>query len=99
MTPESEGPAEVLGGVYVANVTPFRADDRYGKGVLLGTEDDLPGRLRTAQWAISALSNIVPEQVVALYDHVRAGRTDEAAAFDAAAALARTVPVPAGEAR
>ena len=50
-----------------------------GKGVLVGTEDDLPGRLRTAQGCISALANIVPEQVVALYSHIRAGRAEEAA--------------------
>ncbi|MGY1617274.1 dihydrodipicolinate synthase family protein [Geodermatophilus sp. SYSU D00691] len=52
-----------------------------GRGVLLGTEDDLPGRLPTAQGPISALANIVPEHVVALYGHVRAGRTAEAAAL------------------
>jgi dihydrodipicolinate synthase/N-acetylneuraminate lyase len=50
-----------------------------GKGVLVGTEDDLPGRLPTANGSISALANIVPEQVVALYSHIRAGRTEEAA--------------------
>ena len=50
-----------------------------GKGVLVGTEDDLPARLRTADGSISALANIVPEQVVALYGHVRAGRGDDAA--------------------
>jgi len=50
-----------------------------GKGVLVGTEDDLPARLPTADGSISALANIVPEQVVALYGHVRAGRTEEAA--------------------
>nr|WP_239521630.1 dihydrodipicolinate synthase family protein [Geodermatophilus sabuli] len=50
-----------------------------GKGVLVGTEDDLPTRLLTADGSISALANIVPEQVVALYAHVRAGRTDQAA--------------------
>ncbi len=54
-----------------------------GKGVLLGTEDDLPARLRTAHGSISALANIVPEHVVALYRHVRAGRTAEAAALSA----------------
>jgi dihydrodipicolinate synthase/N-acetylneuraminate lyase len=54
-----------------------------GKGVLLGTEDDLPARLLTADGSISALANIVPEQVVALYDHVRAGRPEEAAALSA----------------
>jgi len=50
-----------------------------GRGVLVGTEDDLPARLATASGSISALANIVPEQVVALYKHVRAGRSDEAA--------------------
>ena len=54
-----------------------------GRGVLVGTEDDLPGRLRTATGSISALANIVPEQVVALYGHVRAGRSAEAAALSA----------------
>jgi len=54
-----------------------------GRGVLLGTEDDLPRRLLTADGSISALANIVPEQVVALYQHVRAGRDDEAAALSA----------------
>ncbi|GAA3388214.1 dihydrodipicolinate synthase family protein [Cryptosporangium minutisporangium] len=54
-----------------------------GKGVLVGTEDDLPARLRTAQGSISALANIVPEQVVSLYAHVRADRTAEAAALSA----------------
>ncbi|MFL6063249.1 MAG: dihydrodipicolinate synthase family protein [Friedmanniella sp.] len=49
-----------------------------GYGVLLGTEDDLPRRLLTADGAISALANIVPSQVVALYEHVRAGRTRQA---------------------
>jgi dihydrodipicolinate synthase/N-acetylneuraminate lyase len=50
-----------------------------GKGVLVGTEDDLPARLRTAHGSISALANIVPEQVVALYSQIRAGRAEEAA--------------------
>jgi 4-hydroxy-tetrahydrodipicolinate synthase len=54
-----------------------------GKGVLVGTEDDLPGRLRTAHGSISALANIVPDQVVALYGHVRSGRSAEAAALSA----------------
>ncbi len=52
-----------------------------GKGVLVGTEDDLPARLLTAQGSISALANIVPEQVVALYGHVRSGRSTEAASL------------------
>ncbi|SDQ84834.1 dihydrodipicolinate synthase family protein [Quadrisphaera sp. DSM 44207] len=49
-----------------------------GRGVLLGTEDDLPRRLLTAQGSISALANIVPEQVLALYGHVHRGEAEEA---------------------
>ncbi|MFK5633966.1 dihydrodipicolinate synthase family protein [Ornithinimicrobium sp. LYQ103] len=44
-----------------------------GQGVLLGTEDDYPGRLPVATGVISALANIVPEQVRELYACVRAG--------------------------
>ncbi len=54
-----------------------------GKGVLVGTEDDLPARLLTAHGSISALANIVPEQVVALYGHVRNGRSAEAGVLSA----------------
>lgn len=54
-----------------------------GKGVLVGTEDDLPGRLRTAHGSVSALANIVPEHVVALYQQVRAGHDEEAATLSA----------------
>jgi dihydrodipicolinate synthase/N-acetylneuraminate lyase len=54
-----------------------------GRGVLVGTEDDLPARLLTAHGSISALANIVPEHVVALYEHVRAGRSAEAATLSA----------------
>jgi dihydrodipicolinate synthase/N-acetylneuraminate lyase len=49
-----------------------------GRGVLLGTEDDLPRRLLTAQGTISALANIVPEHVVRLYEHVRRGEAEQA---------------------
>ncbi len=44
-----------------------------GRGVLLGTENDYPGRLGLATGVISALANIVPEQVLELYRSVRAG--------------------------
>ena len=47
------------------------------KGVLLGTEDDLWGRLNGgAQGAISALANFIPEQIVEMHERVKAG--DEA---------------------
>ena len=45
-----------------------------GKGVLLGTEDDLWRRLGTgAQGIISALANFIPEEVLALYETHREG--------------------------
>ena len=49
-----------------------------GRGVLLGTEDDLPGRLPDVEGSISALANIVPEQVVELYRLVRTGEEAQA---------------------
>jgi dihydrodipicolinate synthase/N-acetylneuraminate lyase len=48
-----------------------------GKGVLLGTEDDLWRRLDTgAQGVISALANFIPEEVLELYE--KHGKGDEA---------------------
>jgi dihydrodipicolinate synthase/N-acetylneuraminate lyase len=48
-----------------------------GKGVLIGTEDDLWRRLNGgAQGAISALANFIPEQIVEMHERVRSG--DEA---------------------
>jgi dihydrodipicolinate synthase/N-acetylneuraminate lyase len=52
-----------------------------GKGVLLGTEDDLWRRLGTgAQGVISALANFIPEEVLDLYE--KHGQGDEAAGRD-----------------
>lgn len=49
-----------------------------GKGVLLGTEDDLWKRLNGgALGIVSALANFLPEQIVEMYEMVRQG--DEAA--------------------
>jgi dihydrodipicolinate synthase/N-acetylneuraminate lyase len=62
-----------------------------GRGVLLGTEDDLPGRLPVADGAISALANIVPELVVRLYGHVRRGEAGEAARLSAHLLAARAL--------
>ena len=83
-------PADLVTGLPVWGVKDSGGEEGYaaevhaaGKGVLVGTEDDLPGRLRTAHGSISALANIVPEQVVALYGHVREGRSAEAAALSA----------------
>ena len=50
---------------------------RAGKGVLLGTEDDLWQKLNLgAQGVISALANFIPEEIVEMYRKVEAG--DEA---------------------
>ncbi|MDQ4129031.1 MAG: dihydrodipicolinate synthase family protein [Actinomycetota bacterium] len=50
---------------------------KMGKGVLLGTEDDLWRRLGTgAQGSISALANFVPEEVLAVYRASREGDED-----------------------
>jgi dihydrodipicolinate synthase/N-acetylneuraminate lyase len=50
---------------------------RRGKGVLIGTEDDLWQRLNTgAQGAISALANFIPEEIVEMNRRVHEG--DEA---------------------
>lgn len=76
-------PAEVVGELPVWGVKDSGGEEGYaeavleaGKGVLLGTEDDLWRRLGTgAQGAISALANFVPEEVLEVY---RAARADEA---------------------
>jgi 4-hydroxy-tetrahydrodipicolinate synthase len=50
---------------------------RVGKGVLLGTEDDLWQKLNLgAQGVISALANFIPEEIVEMHRKVEAG--DEA---------------------
>ncbi len=83
-------PAELVGSLPVWGVKDSGGEAGYaqtvhaaGKGVLVGTEDDLPARLLTAHGSISALANIVPEQVVALYEHVRSGRSEEATSLSA----------------
>jgi dihydrodipicolinate synthase/N-acetylneuraminate lyase len=45
-----------------------------GKGVLIGTEDDLWQRLNLgAQGAISALANFIPEKILEMYEKVKSG--------------------------
>ncbi len=44
-----------------------------GKGVMVGTEEDLAGQLPETEGTILALANMVPEQVVDLYTKVRSG--------------------------
>src|SRR3954452_20349832 len=55
-----------------------------GRGVLIGTEDDLHGRLSGgAQGAVSGLANFAPEDVVGVFEAVRAGDHDRAAELSA----------------
>ena len=72
-----------LWGVKDSEGAPGYADTirAAGRGVLLGTEDDLPRRLPRAEGMISALANIVPEQVVEMYRLVRSGDEVRAAAL------------------
>ncbi len=77
-------PPELVRGLPVWGVKDSGGEAGYaeevldgGRGVLLGTEDDLWRRLTGgAQGAISALANFIPEEVVAVYESARAG--DEA---------------------
>lgn len=73
-------PADLVTSLPVWGVKDSGGDPAYaeavnghGQGVLLGTEDDYPGRLGTATGVVSALANIVPERVLELYACVRAG--------------------------
>lgn len=53
-----------------------------GKGVLLGTEDDLWESLNLgAQGTISALANFIPEQIVEMYHKVKDGEQEEGKAL------------------
>jgi 4-hydroxy-tetrahydrodipicolinate synthase len=77
-------PPQVVKELPVWGVKDSGGEDGYaealladGKGVLLGTEDDLWRRLDTgAQGVISALANFIPEDVLALYE--KRGEGDEA---------------------
>jgi 4-hydroxy-tetrahydrodipicolinate synthase len=84
-------PVEVVAALDVWGVKDSGEDHGYarevldaGRGVLIGTEDDLHGRLRGgAQGAVSGLANIVPEDVVGVFEAVQAGDHDRAAALSA----------------
>ena len=79
-------PVEVVGGLSVWGVKDSGGEEGYaedvlegGKGVLLGTEDDLWRKLGTgAEGVISALANFMPEEVIGLYRKHEEG--DEAGA-------------------
>jgi dihydrodipicolinate synthase/N-acetylneuraminate lyase len=82
-------PEEVVYDLPVWGVKDSSGEEGYteavlkaGKGVLLGTEDDLLERLGTgAQGVISALANFVPEEVIATYRKVRQGDEEGARAL------------------
>ena len=77
-------PEEVVTGLPVWGVKDSGGEPGYaeavlgaGKGVLIGTEDDLWQRLNTgAQGAISALANFIPEKILEMQEKVKSG--DEA---------------------
>jgi 4-hydroxy-tetrahydrodipicolinate synthase len=74
-------PTEVVGSLPFWGVKDSGGEPGYaeavlgaGKGVLVGTEDDVRSRVGIgAQGAISALANFVPDQVVALYESALSG--------------------------
>ncbi len=83
-------PAEIVTSLPVWGVKDSGGEPGYaeavaggGRGVLLGTEDDLPRRLLAAQGSISALANIAPELVVRLHDAICGGATEDAAQLSA----------------
>jgi dihydrodipicolinate synthase/N-acetylneuraminate lyase len=77
-------PEEIVTGLPVWGVKDSGGEPGYaetvlrgGRGVLIGTEDDLWQRLGIgAQGAISALANFIPEEIVEMHEKVKSG--DEA---------------------
>jgi dihydrodipicolinate synthase/N-acetylneuraminate lyase len=90
-------PTEVVTGLPVWGVKDSGGEPGYaetllsaGKGVLLGTEDDLWERLNLGtQGAISALANFIPEQIVEMYHKVKAGDEEEGKALSERLKLVR----------
>jgi 4-hydroxy-tetrahydrodipicolinate synthase len=74
-------PEEVVIGLSVWGVKDSGGEPGYaetlleeGKGVLIGTEDDLWQRLNAgAQGAISALANFIPERILEMHEKVTSG--------------------------
>ena len=73
-------PAELVCALPVWGVKNSAGDADYsaavragGRQVMLGTEDDLAGDLPDSAGAISALANIVPDQMVEVHRRARAG--------------------------
>lgn len=88
-------PVEVVESLPVWGVKDSGGDAEYtravleaGKGVLIGTEDDLWSTLNLgARGVISALANFIPEEIVEMDRHVREG--DEAGGKDLSERLQR----------
>jgi dihydrodipicolinate synthase/N-acetylneuraminate lyase len=101
-------PAEVVASLPVWGVKDSGEERAYaqavldgGRGVLIGTEDDLHGRLQGgAQGVVSGLANIVPEDVVGVFEAVHGGDADRAAALSARVRRVRDAcPSPAARKR
>jgi dihydrodipicolinate synthase/N-acetylneuraminate lyase len=97
-------PVEVVTALPVWGVKDSGEDYAYakallgeGKGVLVGTEDDLWRRLGTgAQGAISGLANLAPELVLGVYEAARAGDVERGQRLSARlAAVRERCPTPA----
>ena len=83
-------PAEVVASLPVWGVKNSAGDPAYseavrdaGLEVMVGTEDDLVRDLPDSHGAISALANIVPEQMVEVHQRILAGDAEGAAALSA----------------
>ena len=82
-------PVEVVAALPAWGVKDSGEDHAYaravldaGRGVLVGTEDDLHGRLRSgAQGVVSGLANVAPEAVVGVFEAVRDGDAERGAAL------------------
>jgi dihydrodipicolinate synthase/N-acetylneuraminate lyase len=101
-------PPEVVAALPVWGVKDSGDDREYaravldaGRGVLVGTEDDLHGRLRSgAQGVVSGLANFAPEDVVGVYEALRDGDDERAAALSARLRRVRDAcPSPAARKR
>jgi dihydrodipicolinate synthase/N-acetylneuraminate lyase len=101
-------PTEVVAALPVWGVKDSGEDLAYarsvldaGRGVLIGTEDDLHGRLQCgAQGVVSGLANFAPEDVVGVFEAVRNGDAERGAALSARLRRVRDAcPSPAARKR
>lgn len=92
-------PVEVVSDLSVWGVKASSGETGYveavlesGRGVLLGTEDNLWARLSSgAQGAISALANFIPEEILRMSEAVKAGDKSTGEALSARLQELRTI--------